>query len=113
MVINYSLYQIVTIIIMNYLDELEEIYKEELFVCRMEDLDEQHDKIREYHELSTEYAELIDQIEAMDEKKLSKELFYKLVRLVTLMVNETEKFHYLAGLNDAKKVFDDSFRSND
>jgi hypothetical protein len=104
--INYSLYQLLTIIIMKHLNELADFYKEEFVVCRMEDLDQQHDKLREYRELYTEYLESIDQIEDMDEKKISNESFDKLKCLVTLMVSETERFHYLAGLNDALQVFE-------
>jgi predicted transcriptional regulator len=106
MALNYSLYQLVTVIIMKHLNELTDVYQEEFVVYRMENLDRQHENVREYRELSGEYAELIDQIKARGEKKLSDESFDKLKRLVTLRVSETERFHYLAGLNDARRVFE-------
>jgi hypothetical protein len=106
MMSNYSLYQLVTVIIMKHLNELTDVYQEEFVVYRMENLDRQHETIREYRELSGEYAELIDQIKARDGKKLSDESFDKLKRLVTLRASETERFHYLAERNDARRMFE-------
>jgi hypothetical protein len=71
-------------------------------------IDNLYDQIREYRELYTEYAELIDEIEALDEKELSDQSFDKLKRLVTLIISETEKFYYLAGLHDARQVLEGS-----
>jgi hypothetical protein len=106
--LNYSLYQLVTLIIMKHLDELANVYQKEFIIHRMGDLDRQHDQIREYRELFTEYAELIDEIEALDEKELSDQSFDKLKRLFALIISETEKFYYLAGLHDARQVLEGS-----
>jgi hypothetical protein len=51
---------------------------------------------------------LIDEIEALDEKELSDQSFDKVKRLVTLIISETEKFYYLAGLHDARRVLEGS-----
>jgi hypothetical protein len=103
--LNYSLYQLINIILLKHLNELDVFWKDEMVICRMEELDMEHDKIQEYRELYVDYSKLADQIHDIDDKEQWNEALDELNCLVTLRMSETAKFHYLTGLNDAMQVF--------
>jgi hypothetical protein len=112
--INYSLYQLVTLILMKHLEELDDFFGEDLkdyfkteFIsCRMNELMQQYDKIQRYQELNDRYNNLIAEIVAMDDKEQRDSMTRDLEELIIESMCEAAQFHYLAGLNDALRVFD-------
>jgi hypothetical protein len=103
---NYSLYQLITLILMKHLDEMEDEYKGDFIGYRMEEMAIKHNQVKEYQEFNDKYSILIDRIEAMEDKKQRNEMLDELKDLVVERMGESEEFYYMTGLNDARQVFD-------
>jgi hypothetical protein len=105
-VINHSFYQLVTLILMKHLEEFSDFCQDELISGRMSELTQQHNKIQDYRELNDEYDKLIAAIAAVDDKEQRDSKVGDLDDLIVARMCEAEQFCYLAGLNDARRVFE-------
>jgi hypothetical protein len=101
---DYSVYQLKTIILLNHLNDLNAIWEDKVVTCRIYELDEEHLKNQEYQQLTAEYSQLFNRIRDTDDQKQRNEALFEFDSLIGRMLVKTQKFHYLAGFNDAMPV---------
>jgi hypothetical protein len=70
----------------------------------MYELDEEHLKNQEYQQLTAEYSQLFNRIRDTDDQEQRNEALFEFDSLIGRMLVKTQKFHYLAGFNDAMPV---------
>jgi hypothetical protein len=103
--LNYSIYQLKTIMLLKHLNDLNAFWENQIVTNRIYEWDEEHLKTQEYRELGDEYSKLFNRIHDTDDKELRNEALFELDSLIGSKLVETEKFHYLAGFKDAMQVF--------
>jgi hypothetical protein len=106
--INYSLYQLETFILMKYVESPEDNI-EEYINQRLEKLYEEHNKIQSYQKINNKFFELMNRIETVDNKEQRSKLLDEFKKLIFERMCETEKYHYLTGFNDVIRVFEIDF----
>jgi hypothetical protein len=103
--LNYSVCQLITMIILKHLSRLNALCEDELIDCRLEELNQEYVKTQEYQELSEKYFKLFHDIQANNDQEQFKEDVFEIDSLMVSKLAETQKFYYLAGIHDTMKVF--------
>jgi hypothetical protein len=102
---NYSNCQLITIILLKHLNELNAVWEDQIINRRVFELEEEHDQTSECRELGDEYYKLFDRMRDSDDKEQLKEALFEFDSVVGSRLFETEKFFYLAGMNDVMQIF--------
>jgi hypothetical protein len=102
---NYLNCQLITIILLKHLNELNAVWEDQIINRRVFELEEEHDQTSECRELGDEYSKLFDRMRDSDDKEQWKEALFEFDSVVGSRLFETEKFFYLAGMNDVMQIF--------
>jgi hypothetical protein len=107
--LDYRITQLKTILLRKYLNELsavwEDQWEEHIINRRIYELEKERDGVPECRKLGDEYSKLFDRMRDSADKKQWKDALFELDSLVGSRLFETEKFHYLAGVYDALRIF--------
>jgi hypothetical protein len=93
---------------LKHLIHLNALCEDELIASRLEELNQEYVKTQECQELNEKYFKLFHDIQANNDQEQIKNAVFELDNLIVSKLAETQKFHYLAGINDAMKVFNPS-----
>jgi replicative DNA helicase len=97
--------QLTTMILLKLFTRLTGSLENEAIARRMEELDVKQLTDPEHRKLYEEYSSLFDRIEVAADQELRYNALFELDIVIEDKLAETGRFHYLAGLNDAMRVF--------
>jgi hypothetical protein len=100
--------QLKALILLHHLTRLTESWGDEAIDLRLEELDAEHFEDPERRKLYGEYSQLIDRIEHTGNQELRYNALFELDIVIGDLLAETGRFHYLAGLHDARRVLESS-----
>jgi hypothetical protein len=100
--------QLKVLILLHHLTRLTDSWGDEAMALRLEELDVELLEDPEHRELYGEYSRLIDRIEHTGDQELRYNALFELDIVIGDLLVETGRFHYLAGLHDARQVLEGS-----
>lgn len=105
---DYHLNQLLTVLLLQRLYESKVRWEKQIVMKRIYELDEEYVKAEEYQELSAEQEQLFQELIESDDKQRRREALIEFDSANGGELLAAKKFFYMAGLNDAMRMFNGS-----
>jgi hypothetical protein len=102
---DYHLNQLLTILLLQRLYESKVRWEKQIVMKRIYELDEEYAKTEEYQEFSAAQEQLFQKLLESDDKQRRRDTLIEFDSANGGELLATKKFFYLAGLNDALRMF--------
>jgi hypothetical protein len=105
---DYHLNQLLTILLLQRLYESKVRWEKQIVMKRIYELDEEYAKTEEYQDFSAEQEQLFQALLESNDKKIRRDTLIEFDSANGGELLAVKKFFYLAGLNDAMRMFNSS-----
>jgi hypothetical protein len=102
---DYRITQLKTIFLLKHLSELNAVWEEQIVFKRIYELEEEFAKTGEYQALSAAQQQLFQQLLESDDKQQRCDTLIEFDSVNGSELTAAKKFFYLAGINDAMRIF--------
>jgi hypothetical protein len=102
---DYRITQLKTILLLKHLNGLNAVWEEQIIFKRIYELEAEFAKTGEYLELSAEQHQLFQQLLESDDQQQRCDMLFEFDSINGSELAAAEKFFYLAGINDAMRIF--------
>jgi hypothetical protein len=102
---DYRITQLKTIFLLKHLSKLNAVWEEQIVFKRIYELEAEFAKTGEYQEFSALQQQLFQQLLENDDQPQRRDLLFEFDSVNGSELTATKKFFYLAGMNDAMRIF--------
>jgi hypothetical protein len=102
---DYRITQLTTILLLKHLNELNAVWEEQIVFKRIYELEAEFSKTGEYQEFSAEQQQLFQQLLENNDQQQRCDMLFEFDSVNGSELTAAKKFFYLAGMNDAMRIF--------